>query len=124
MKLRLNENSVRLRFRRSEVLSLSQNGSVSVTLRFPGGQPLTFQAVAASVPQPEVIFDGGTVEVRVPAEQARAWFTAETVGIYGRHDGLEVMLEKDFRRSSLPSPDDEDRYPNPRREAMESRARL
>ncbi|MBL8211659.1 MAG: hypothetical protein JNK87_13140 [Bryobacterales bacterium] len=124
MKLRLNENSVRLRFRRSDVLSLSNHGSVSQTLRFPGGQPLTFRAVAASVPQPQVIFDGGTVEVRVPAEQARAWYTAETVGIYGRHEGVEVLLEKDFRRSSVPSPDDEDRYPNPRREALDSRARL
>ncbi len=124
MKLRLSENSVRLRFRRSDVLSLSKNGSVAQTLRFPGGPALTFRAVAADVAQPQVVFEGGTVEVRVPAAQARAWYTAETVGIYGRHEGVEVVIEKDFRRSSVPSPDDEDRYPNPRREALDSRARL
>lgn len=124
MKLRLNENSVRLRFRRSDVLSLSSTGSVSQTLRFPGGEAITFRAVAANVPQPQVVFDGGTVEVRVPEEQARGWYTADTVGIYGRDQEVEVLLEKDFRRSSVPSPDDEDRYPNPRREALDSRARL
>jgi hypothetical protein len=67
MKLRLNDTSVCLRFRRSEVLTLSESGTVTVTLPFPGSDPITFVARAAEVPQPAVSFRSGLVEVLIPA---------------------------------------------------------
>ncbi|MDZ4800497.1 MAG: hypothetical protein SGI92_20255 [Bryobacteraceae bacterium] len=115
MKLRLNDTSVRLRFRKSEVLALSESGTVTVTLPFPGSNPITFVARAAEVPEPAVSFRSGVVEVLIPAAQARCWYYEEAVGIYGNQDGIDILLEKDFRRSSAASPDDDDRYPNPRK---------
>jgi len=120
MKLRLNEHAVRLRFRKSEVLELSETGRVSVTLTFPVGTPITFRAAASPVSSLRVSFSGGVIEVLIPSDLARNWHSSNEVGIYGNHGGVEVLLEKDFRRSAAPSPDDADRYPNPRRMAAES----
>ncbi|HBY58948.1 MAG TPA: hypothetical protein DEH78_03955 [Solibacterales bacterium] len=114
MKLRLTERSVRLRVRRSEVELFSKTGCVSETLVFPGGAALTYRLTAAPVIETSVAFGGGVVEILVPAAQAAGWAASQQVGIYGQHRDVEICVEKDFRRTSLPSPDDGDRYPNPR----------
>jgi hypothetical protein len=115
MKLRLNDTSVRLRFRKSEVLALSEFGKVAVSLPFPDSEPITFAARAADVPDLAVSFRSGEVEVLIPAAQARRWYYDDTAGLYGRQNGIDILVEKDFRRSSAISPDDDDRYPNPRK---------
>ncbi len=114
MKLRLNDHSVRLRVGKSEVKALAERGTVSTTLAFPGGTALTFRASAGAVERVCVSYQPALVEVLLPAAAAARWASSDEVGIYGQQDGIDILLEKDFRRTSLPSPDDEDRYPNPR----------
>jgi len=50
----------------------------------------------------------------LPAGEGNLWSSGSQVGVYGKSDGIEILVEKDFRRTSAPSPDDNDRYPNPR----------
>lgn len=114
MKFRVNEHSVRLRLRKSEVRAFAENGSVWSTLHMPGGRSLTYGLAAASVEQMTVSSTGDRVEVLVPRAQGELWSSSDQVGIYGRHEAVDILIEKDFRRTSVPSPDDEDRYPNPR----------
>ena len=115
MKLRIDGSSVRIRVRKSEVQRFAESGTVSECLAFPGGRTLTFALQAANVPEPCVVFDGGSLVVSLPHSVAMHWATGEAVGIYAPHTaGLGLIVEKDFRRTSLPSPDDADRYPNPR----------
>ena len=114
MKLRMNEGTLRLRVRRSEVEAFGADGSVSTTTQFPGGRSLTWRLAAAPVAGITVSYVGDRIEVLVPEAQARAWAAGGDVGLYGRYEGVEILVEKDFRRTSLPSPDDQDRYPNPR----------
>lgn len=114
MKLRLNESSVRLRFRRSEVEQFAREASIESATLFPDGRALRVRLLAGDVQGPIVSFTGNTIEVTVPSAAAAEWTTSGQVGIFGRHGSLEILIEKDFRRTSLPSPDDEDRYPNPR----------
>ena len=120
MKLRCDENSVRMRFRKSDVKRLAESGEVSVTMTFPSGSTLEYRVRKASVARPAVGFHGGLLEILVPENVAAGWPSSPEVGIYGEQDGLQILLEKDFRRSSMPSPDDADRYDNPRAVAREA----
>jgi hypothetical protein len=114
MKLRINDRSVRLRLLRSEVERLGATGEVRAAIRFPNGTSLQYRLAASEVTAPDVRFTGDTLDVLVPTGEAAAWTGGTQVGIYGSAGGLDVIVEKDFRRSSAASPDDEDRYPNPR----------
>ncbi|MDX2154474.1 MAG: hypothetical protein SFV54_27280 [Bryobacteraceae bacterium] len=120
MKLRLTGHAVRLRMRRSEVEKLAAGSSIAETVVFPGGATLTFRVSGAAVGEPAVAFSGSVVDVVVPRETAVSWPDSQQVGIYGKQQSLEILVEKDFRRTSLPSPDDDDRYPNPRAHAREA----
>lgn len=114
MKLRLNEKSIRLRLLKSEVGAFASKGTVATSIRFPGSGDLMFQLVSAAVDRPAVTFSGDRIRVEVPSSLAEHWCASDDVGIYAEHGGLDIIVEKDFRRTSMPSPDDDDRYPNPR----------
>jgi hypothetical protein len=113
MKIRMNETSIRLRLLRSEVERFRSIGEVGASIQFPG-RALRYRLRRAEVAQPAVSFIGDTLDVVVPAAEGDLWSTGAQVGIYGKSCGLDILVEKDFRRTSAPSPDDEDRYPNPR----------
>ena len=117
MKLRVNDHSVRLRVRRSEVKAFAETGSAWSTLQMPGGHTLTFGISSSPTTQLTVSSTGDRVEVLIPRDQGQLWSTTDQVGIYGRHESVDILVEKDFRRTSAQSPDDDDRYPNPRARA-------
>lgn len=114
MKIRINERSVRLRLLRSEVERFRTTGRVDAVIRFAGGRALAYRLARGDVPAADVRFTGEAIEVTVPAPEAEAWTDTSQVGIYHKPGEIEIMVEKDFRRTSAPSPDDDDRYPNPR----------
>jgi hypothetical protein len=113
MKIRMNETSIRLRLRRSEVERFRTVGEVAASIPFPE-RSLEYRLRRGEAPQPFVSFGKDTLEVVVPAVASDAWAIGPEVGIYGKSGGLDILVEKDFRRTSAPSPDDDDRYPNPR----------
>ena len=114
MKLRLDGKSVRLRLRRSEVSEFANTGHISMETPFPGGRVLTVRLEAVGVPSPAVAFEADTVSVRLPSAAAREWADGGDVGIYSDAGGLAIVVEKEFRRTSMVSPVDADLYPNPR----------
>ena len=116
MKLRLNDTLIRLRCRRSEVELFAKTGLIETVALFPDGRRLRIVLALASVDAPRVSFTGDLLEVAVPTAAAAAWTSTDEVSICGRHGQLDILVEKDFRRTSLRSPDDDDRYPNPRAE--------
>ena len=114
MKLRLNDASVRLRCRRSEVEAFAQSGLLETTTPFPNGRNLRIVLCASDAKDLHVFFTGEDLNVTVPRDVAHTWTATDEVGIYGREGSLDILIEKDFRRTTLPSPDDADRYLNPR----------
>lgn len=113
MKLRIHGNSVRLRLRRSEVERFAKEGLLEESLMIGGGK-LGYKLVRAEVEAVQADFDSGLLHVSLPTAQAEAWVNSEEVGIYAQTPTVEVILEKEFRRTSLKSEFDEDLYPNPR----------
>ncbi|RMG94960.1 MAG: hypothetical protein D6705_14800 [Deltaproteobacteria bacterium] len=120
MKLRLRDDSLRLRLGRSEVARIGQGESVWSDTHV-AGKVLRYGLVpdeAAAMVQARL--EGTTLAVHVPADQARAWAEGDTVGFGARQpepEGrtLKILVEKDFAcLAPREGEDDADAFPHPR----------
>ena len=120
MKLRIRDNSVRLRLSQPEVAQLGRDGMVAARTVFPAGR--TFDYVVESSPAsvtPEGFFSNNVMTVRLPEADVLAWASSEQVSISGEQslgDGhtLTLLVEKDFAcLAPRPGEDESDMYPHP-----------
>ena len=102
MKLRIRDNSIRLRLTRGEVDILRDVGLITARTGFPGGREFqyTVEGSPASV-NPGAFFSDNAITVRLPETTVLAWANSEQVSIAGEQrldDGelLSILVEKDF----------------------------
>lgn len=112
MKLRIRDNSIRLRLTRTEVDVVRERGILRASLAFPSGQSLEYvlESSPASV-APTAEFEGGRVLIRLPESAVLEWAGSEQVGIVGEQPvdnevTLKILVEKDF--ACLSPREDED----------------
>ncbi len=120
MKLRIRDNSIRLRLMRGEVDTLREKGIVKAHTGFPGGRTFRYsvESSPASV-NPAAFFSENEISVRLPETAVLAWATSEQISLQGEQrldDGnqLRILIEKDF--VCLTGRDDEDEsdmFPHP-----------
>lgn len=126
MKLRIRDNSIRLRLTRTEVETLRDDGMVRASTAFPGGRELRYEVESspASI-KPGAFLSNSTVTVRLPESVVQAWANSEQVSINGeiQHsngDELTILVEKDFACLAPREGEDEsDMYPHPQAEDAE-----
>lgn len=120
MKLRIRDNSIRLRLTRGEVESISTDGLISASVPFSGG--VTFDYVLESSPacvKPVAMFSNNVLSVRLPEKDVIEWAGTEAVSISAEQlldDGgqLNLLVEKDFACLAPREGEDEsDMYPHP-----------
>ncbi len=120
MKIRIRDNSVRLRLTRGEVNTLRDDGAVAGRTQFPGDRE--FQYVIES--SPAIVTSGASlsdniITVRLPETVVHAWADTEQVSIEGEQaldDGemLTILVEKDFTCLAPRAGEDEaDMFPHP-----------
>ena len=121
MKLRLRENSIRLRLLQSEIAKLKETGTVSETIIFSESQKLTYSLnVSDAAKQIAARFENSAIVVEIPRQLSDEWTTTELVGLRNRlkaGDGatLEISIEKDFVCLERPAdPDNADAFPHPK----------
>jgi hypothetical protein len=120
VKLRIRDNSIRLRLERAEVDALRDDGLVSARTGFPGGREFQYvvESSSASV-NPGAFFSENVMTVRLPETAVLAWANSEQVSIAGDlllDDGvpLSILVEKDFACLAPRAGEDEsDMYPHP-----------
>ena len=120
MKLRVRDNSIRLRLMQSEVDTLASDGIVSARTPFPGGRSLVYRVESspASV-KPEAFLSKAEISVRLPETVVLAWATTEQVSIAGEQqlvdaETLKILVEKDFTcLAPRDNEDESDMYPHP-----------
>lgn len=104
MKLRLRENSIRLRLLQSEVVHLREFGNVSETIVF-GVNPtetLTYSLrTSAEVLEISAQMIDSQIEIFLPLLTAERWADSDEVGLYGLQEIgelaiLKIVVEKDF----------------------------
>ena len=111
MKLRLHDDSVRIRLSRSEVEQLGSGRAVRAATRFYTGR-----LDVAIVPEGDGVdaaFDAGGVTIRVSAAQAREWSVNDIEGLYGMSGPCKVAIEKDYACLHQSGDRNEGTFPNP-----------
>ena len=120
MKLRIRDNSIRLRLMRGEVDTLRDKGMVEARTDFPGGRTLRYlvESSPASV-NPAAFFSENEITIRLPETTVLAWASTEQVAIQGEQmldEGgiLKILVEKDFVcLTGRDEEDESDMYPHP-----------
>lgn len=120
MKLRVRDNSIRLRLTRPEVKQVSTDGLVRGRVPLAGGK--NFDYVLESSPatvKAEAHISNNVLTIRVPEDQIRNWSGSDEVSIAASQvldDGVElsILVEKDFACLAPREGEDEsDMYPHP-----------
>jgi len=121
MKLRIRDNSLRLRLTRGEVDALIREGKVLAHVRFsPEDRLLYALAQAPDATRVSARFAQGELLVVVPSPMARSWAASEEVGMeaeqaIGAEGVLRILIEKDFAcLKPREGEDDLDAFPHPK----------
>ncbi|MBV9759331.1 MAG: hypothetical protein JO340_02095 [Acidobacteriaceae bacterium] len=106
MKLRLRQNSLRLRVNRPEVENLAAGGSLEQRVQFPDGAALAYIFESASSATASATFRDGVIRVSAPAWQVQDWARGEAIGLYFQlsagGEALHVAIEKDLECLDAP----------------------
>jgi hypothetical protein len=121
MKLRLLDDSIRLRLSRGEVIAAREQGVVEGQTRFPDGSVFTFALEALKRgSNPSASYAKDRMVVKLPAAEISAWANDDTaVSLRGelklrRGGSLKVLVEKDFECITPRSDEDQsDMFRNP-----------
>ena len=120
MKLRIRDNSIRLRLSRPEVDLLRDQGLLRSSVAFPGGSRFDYALESSpAIVAPTADFAGNGLLVGLPQSAVRGWADSDQVGIASEqateNDGvLKILVEKDFACLSPREDEDEtDMFPHP-----------
>lgn len=123
MKLRITNNSIRLRLLRSEVERFAKAGQISDEIEFGTDRSSYLRYSLVTSPEAESIsarFRGNEISIVVPRAIAKSWTSSDDVGFeneqpIGSGESLKILVEKDFECIDRPDdPDRADAYPNPK----------
>lgn len=120
MKLRILDNSIRLRLTRAEVATASSVGIVRARVSVPGGNGLDYVLESsAATNSPSARFSDAALTVMLPESEVLRWASSEQVSIEADEtldngDSLKILVEKDFAcLAPRAGEDDRDMYPHP-----------
>lgn len=120
MKLRVRDNSIRLRLTQTEVDTMASNGLVKARVSVPGGSGLDYVLESsARTEKATATYSGGALTVLVPEGEVKRWVSTEQVSIAADEqlddgDVLKILIEKDYACLAPREGEDEsDMFPHP-----------
>jgi hypothetical protein len=114
MKLRIQDNSLRLRLTQTEVARLGDHGSVESAIRFSEARVLRYcLSVSESAEIVSVRYDGDSICVFLPEKIAGQWVKNADVTIEAFDSGVRILVEKDFHCLHQAGDSEPDAYPHP-----------
>lgn len=120
MKLRIRQNSLRLRLNRSDLEQFRKAGICAETIHFGPGSQLTYTLeTSAHWAVMDMRYDRSCIRVLLPLTTAEEWAESDQVSISLQHadeSGPSVLIEKDFQCLNCEGRDlseDADSFPNP-----------
>ncbi|WP_449399098.1 DUF7009 family protein [Chryseobacterium wanjuense] len=112
MKIRIKDNSVRLRLTQSEVNILDKQGSISSKTEFIG-RPFIYKIEKTNDIELSTDFIDNQIVMKMPAKMIEEWISTNTVGFTGQTGLVKLLVEKDFICIDNTDEDQSDNYPNP-----------
>ncbi|MGI9070939.1 MAG: DUF7009 family protein [Bryobacteraceae bacterium] len=116
MKLRFQNNSLRLRVNRHEAADLASGGALEERVSFPGDACIRYVLEVSAQSSPRASFADDTIRVTAPQHLVRDWAANDTIGIYFdlpvNGSQLKVAIEKDLECVDGPAEErDPDAFP-------------
>ena len=118
MKLRIYQNSIRLRLSRSEVERFTETGHIEDILDFGAMGKFTYSLTCSEEFTFHCIYDISGVNLIVPRTLAQAWAGSDRPNISAEQPlengrTLQILVEKDFQCIHKTTDQDTDAFPNP-----------
>ena len=114
MKLRIQDNSLRLRLTQKEVARLGDRGSVESAIRFSENRVLRYSVSAsASAEGVCVRYEGDSICVFLHRAMAKLWAGNNEITIEASDSGVHILVEKDFQCLHRSAASEPDNYPHP-----------
>lgn len=111
MKLRLDNNSLRLRVRKSDLQKILQTGATSEKLIFPSGHTFEYTLSTAAIDTITAAYTESNILVNIPLNMAKQWINSDEVGLECMlSSGLFILIEKDFPCKDRPWEDISDTF--------------
>lgn len=120
MKIRIKDNSIRLRLTQTEVNLLSEKGKVEKETHFTPQNTLIYAIETSDVAEMKATFENGKITVYLPQKETQTWVNTEQVGLeylspISDQEYLKILVEKDFTcLVKREGEDDVDSYPHPK----------
>lgn len=108
MKLRLAENSVRLRVGKADLNTLRESYVINEMISFGAHQVLIYQLVTGDFKEVNISFQNGELSIQLPIALSEQWMNSDEVGIektivYDDGHQVHLLIEKDFPCKNTPS---------------------
>lgn len=114
MKIRIKDNTIRLRLAQSEVSAIGQGGQLSSRTEFPGAS-LSYLLETNTGSEFKASFNGSAILISVPEHIVGGWHLKEDITLTGVAGELTITMEKDFECITNRDEDKSDLFPNPNR---------
>ena len=118
MKIRIKENSIRIRLTKSEVDYFGTNGYLEEKTEFGNSELVYALQSKAGINEITASFEGNTITVNMPETLKKEWVETNITGYENKMDigmgkQLFLLIEKDFVCLDNTFEDQSDNYPNP-----------
>jgi hypothetical protein len=121
MKLRMKNNSVRLRLTQTELARFGETGRVEEAIEFglePGQQFIYVLVADSELESVQATINNNLVTIMIPKTQAEEWTRTEQIGIEAQQTiggkTLRLLIEKDFAcLEPRASDEDANAFPHP-----------
>lgn len=102
MKIRILDNSIRLRLSKSEVDQFNDEGEIAARTEFPNGSIFEYKLNKTDIEEMNASFIDGKIELFCPEAVVEKWANSERVGFrnelsLGKAGKLSLLVEKDFK---------------------------
>lgn len=121
MKLRVYQDSIRLRVQMPEIEALKSDRQIlaSVNLGLKAEESIHYRVVLSDVPAPRIDVENNIISLLLPEEIGLHWANSNEVGIYASQEvadgkSLKIILEKDFKCLDDTFEDQSIMFPNPK----------
>ncbi len=117
MKIRIKDNSIRLRLTKTDVEQLKESGTITCKTIITQEQVFQYALkVDATVQNFSASFESNTITIHIPVSEARILTDTDDITIKGSQkngeDGLFILIEKDLQCLDESDEDQSDMYEN------------
>ena len=114
MKIRIKDNSVRLRLSKSETIRLAEEGIVEEKTNF-GNQTFGYAAIVSDADTMSATFSDNMIRMSIPKTLIDEWSATSLVSLsydlpVGTDEYLHLLLEKDFKCNDAKVVEDQSDY--------------